>query len=789
MFRNYLLSAFRSLHKFKLFTFLNVFGLAMGMACCILILLWVQDERSFDRFNEHLSRIYRLTANIAGTHAAVTPPPVVNSMKQQLPGIKSVTTVVPVSAVVSIGSQKFTENNILYADPNFLEIFTYPLLHGSVNKSLSAPDGVVITERVALKYFGTSNALGRVIHVDNDANGHDYRVTGVLKNIPHNSHLQFTLLLPIDFYNRSNAGVWDNFSAYSYVLLSENVESDAGAITRLEQQADAIYRANDKSHTQSTFMLQPLSDIHLHSELALDVEGEGNNRYVNIFFLVAMFILLLACINFMNLSTALGSQRAKEVGLRKTIGAMRSQLITQFISESLLVAIFALIVGATIAWSLLPVFNDLSGKQMVLDISDLRILGSLLGLAVVVGVVSGSYPAFFMSSFNPVKVLKGLNSSGNQRSYLRNGLVIFQFSIAIILMVSTIVVNYQLRFIRNRDIGFNKANLLYLEMPRTGDLQLNYQALRATLQQNPEITDYSLINRLPTNLNSATNEVNWSGKDPRFQILFPHISVDGGFIKTFGMHLLSGRGFDEQAQGDDNNYMVNEKAVKLMGMTVENAVGKTISSKGHSGLIIGVVKDFNFKPVQQPIEPLIMKHTNNGGYLVLRAQPMNVQALIVKLRSVFQQVYPSAPFSYGFVDEDISKLYLSEQRMGALFNAFSVISILISCLGLFGLATFATQRRIKEIGVRRVLGAGVWRIVLMLMRDFVRLIILSFVIGFPFAWYAMNKWLNTYAYRIDLTWWMFAIAGCLAMFIAVLTVSYQSVRAAMNNPIQSLKTE
>lgn len=789
MFQNYLLTAFRSLQRFKLFTFLNVFGLATGMACSILILLWVQDERSYDQFNEHTGHIYRITANVAGTPAAVTPPPVAPAIKQQLPVIKAVTRVVPVSSVVSVGSQKFAEKNILYADANFLQVFNYPLLQGETNQALTRPDGVVVTESAAVKYFGTAKAIGKTIHVDNDANGHDYQITGVLKNIPHNSHLQFAILLPIEFYNQSNGSVWDNFSAYSYIQLYDHFKTDARAISMLEQQIDAIYVANDKSNTKSTFTLQPLVDIHLHSQLALDVDGQGNNQYVTIFFLVALFILLLACVNFMNLSTALGSQRAKEVGLRKTIGAMRGQLIAQFLSESLLVAVISLVIGSAIAWLLLPLFNDLSAKQMTMDLFNFKLLGSLLALAILVGIVSGSYPAFFMSSFNPAKVLKGLKILGNQKSYFRNGLVVFQFAIAIILMVSTIVVNYQLRFIQNRDIGFNKANLLYLEMPKTGDLQSNYQALKASLHQRPDITDYSLINQLPTNLSSATNNVIWSGKDPRLQILFPHISVDGSFVKTFGMHMLAGRSFDDRAKGDENNYVLNEKAVRVMGMTAENAVGQKISSKGHKGLVIGVVRDFNFKPVQQPIEPLIMKHTNNGGYLVLRARPANVLALIVKLRSIFQHVYPNAPFAYGFVDEDLSKLYVAEQRMGVLFNTFSVISILVSCLGLFGLATFATQRRIKEIGVRRVLGAGVGRIVTMLMQDFVKLVALSLFIGFPLAWYAMEKWLSGYAYRIELNWWMFAAAGFLAMVIAVLTVSYQSVRAALNNPVKSLRTD
>lgn len=771
-----------------MFTFLNVFGLATGMACSILILLWVQDETSYDKFNLGAERMFRLTANVAGTPAAVTPPPILPAIKQQIPGIQMVTRVVPVAANVTIGTQKFTEKKILYADLNFFQMFNYPLLYGKTLGILDNPGEVVLTEETAVKYFGSKNVIGKTIHVDNDINGNDYQVTGVLKNIPHNSHLQFGLLLPIDFYDRDNGQVWDNFATYSYIRLVNQFSITPNSIKMLEKQIDNIYKANE-SNIKSNFNLQPLADIHLHSRLAIDVDGQGNNQYVTIFFIVALFILLLACINFMNLYTALGSQRAKEVGLRKTIGASRSQLVAQFMSESMLVAFCSLVIGCCIAILLLPLFNELSGKAMTIDLLNFKQVAGLVALAIIVGIVSGSYPAFFMSAFNPVKVLKGLKVTVGRFSYLRNGLVIFQFVIAVILIVSTIVVNYQLRFIKNRDIGFSKQNLMYLEMPRIGDLKDNYQALKASLLQRPDITDYTFVDHLPTNLTSATNDVTWKGKNSSQQILFPHIGIDDRFVKTFGMQLLAGRGFNEQVGGDDNNYVLNEKAVKQMGMTIESAIGQKISSKGHEGYIIGIVKDFNFKPVQQLIEPLIMKHTSHGGYLVLRTTPEKLQSFIGSLKEIFKGVYPNAPFAYGFVDEDISKMYVAEQRMSILFNTFSVISIIVSCLGLFGLAAFATQRRIKEIGVRRVLGASVLGLTGMLMKDFIKLVVLSLVIAFPIAWYCMNIWLTNYAYKIELNWWFFAVAGIAAITIALLTISYQSIKAAISNPVESLRSE
>jgi putative ABC transport system permease protein len=789
MFKNYLLSAIRSLRKFRLFTFLNVFGLASGMACSILILLWVQDELSYDKFNTDTAHMYRLVSNVSGSDAAVTPPPVVVAMKQQMPLVKNITRLVPLNATVTVGNQKFAEKSLEYADPNFLQMFNYPLLQGDKNTVLSRPDGAVVTEAAALKYFGKGNAIGKVLHIDNSTAGNNYLVTGVLKNLPHNSHLQFEVLLPIEYYNRDNGNVWDNFSVYSYIQLDASVKATPALLAGLEKQINSIYKLNDKSNTKTSYTLQPLRDIHLHSRFLGDVAGQGNSQNVTIFLLIAVFILVIACINFMNLSTALGAQRAKEVGLRKTIGAIRFQLITQFISESLLVALLSLVIGIAIAWLLLPVFNIISFKAITINLLDFKIIGELLLLAIVVGVISGSYPAFFMSSFKPVAVLKGLKPINGQRSVLRSGLVIIQFSISVILMVSTLVVNSQLKFIRNRDIGFNKQNLLYIQMPQTGDLQSNYSALKASLQQQVGMADYTLVNNLPTNLQNGSSQVTWPGKDPKQQILFPQIVIDDNFIRVFGMQILAGRTFDDNLKTDEGNYVLNETSVKVMGMTTATAVGQKISYNGQEGTVIGVVKDFNFKPVQQPIEPLILRNTNRGAFVVIRTNHVNIKQTIAGLKSVFRSVYRDEPFLYGFVDQDLNRMYESESRTQVLFNTFSVVSIIISCLGLFGLATFTTQRRLKEIGVRKVLGANTAGIVAMLAKDFVKLVAMALLVAFPAAWFLMNKWLDGYVYRIQLSWWMFAIAGMAAIVISIITISYQSIKAALSNPVESLKTE
>jgi len=792
MFKNYLTSALRSLKRHKLFSLLNIFGLATGIACSILIFLWVKDERSYDNFNN--SSLYRLSINVTNVEAAVTPLPVAVSVKQQIPAVKDFARLVSLHSIVTIGTKKFDEKDMFYADPSFLQMFNYPLLKGNKATALSRPDGVIITAAAANKYFGTENPVGKIMRIDDDVNGHNYIVTGVLKNVPHNSHLRFDVLLPLITFEKSSnysygsPSEWGNSIGYTYFQLNKNSETPA-AINSVEKQIAVIASANDPMHTKSTFKLQPVTEIHLHSNLLLDVQGNGNIQYVTIFSLVAVFIVLIACINFMNLSTALAGQRAKEVGLRKTLGAVRFQLIIQFMCESFLVTFFSTLTGLAIARLLLPLFNDLSGKVTSVKLFDLNILLPLLGIATAVGLISGSYPALFLSSFKPVKVLKGLRIFGGQKTFLRNSLVIFQFTIAVVLMVSTLVVHNQLKYIQNRDIGYNKENLLYLQMPQTGDLQSNFQALKAVLSQSAALSDYTLIEHLPTYLTTGTTDVSWTGKDPRLQIVFPHIGADGTFLKTFKIHLVAGRGFNDNYATDASNYVLNETAVKIMGFTPEKAVGQNIEMNGHPGQVIGVVKDFNFKPVQQTIEPLILRYTKQGGFVVIRTSPAKMQPIISQLKAAFQDIYPNFPFSYGFVDQDLSRLYVAEQRMGKLFNVFSIISIIVSCLGLFGLATFATQKRLKEVSVRRVLGASAGGIVTMLTKDFVKPVAAALIIAFPLAAWAMNKWLESYVYRISLSWWMFAAAGAAAVVIAFLTISYQSVKAALANPVDSLRSE
>ncbi len=792
MFKNYFKTAFRNLMRHKLFSGLNIFGLSTGMACSILIFLWVQDELSFDKFNHNADHIFRVIDKGADEEYAVAPPSLAYALKTQIPAIQNATRVTSVQKMITVGAKKFDEKNIFYADSNFLQIFNYPLLKGNVATALSLPNSIVLTEATAKKYFGNADAaMNKTIYIDNDIKGANLIVTGVLKNIPANSHLQPDMLIPMELYDKVNGAQygWTNFDVYVYFQLKDAVAPTASNLNNINRQVNEIYKQNNKEFAVS-FTAQPLTDIHLHSHCLLDVANNGNYAYVQIFALAAIFIIIIACINFMNLATAVSGQRAKEVGLRKTVGALRFQLVAQFIGESLLLSFISLLAAIAIVYLMLPLFNQVASKAISFNPFTPYIFASLIGITIITGLLSGSYPAFFLSSFNPVKALKGKNILRSNKSFLRNGLVVLQFSISVILIISTLVIYNQLQFIKNRDIGFNKENLLYMKMPDVGDLKNNKDAIKATLAQYSDINNFTFTDELPANLTNSSL-LTWRGMNPGTQVMACRLRVDENFANTFGIKMAAGRFFSKDFGGNDTGYVVNETALKAMGLNVNNAVGKiiSISLEDKEAPIIGVVKDFNFKPVQQPIEPLVMKTNFGGGYVVIRTTPANMQKIITLLQQGFHTVYGNYPFTYGFVDAALSKLYITEQRMEKLFNAFSILSIVISCLGLFGLATFAAQQRIKEIGVRKVLGASEAGIVALLSKDFVQLVAVSFVIAFPVAWWAMNKWLQGFAYRIHISWWVFVIAGLGALLIALITVSFQSIKAAIANPVKSLRTE
>jgi ABC-type antimicrobial peptide transport system permease subunit len=793
MFRNYLKTALRHIRRNKLFTGLNIFGLATGLACSLLIFLWVQDELSYDRFNPGAERIFRLTARVKDIDGAQVPTPFAAALKTEIPGVKNATRICPLDKIVTVGTNKFTEKRMYYVDSNFLSIFNYPLLRGNKSSVLLAPNSVVLTEATAIKYFGgVEQAMGQSIYVDNDIKGVTLQVTGILKNVPANSHLQFDLLLPIENWDRQvdSSAPWRYFSNYIYFQLADPVKPNAAVLHRVEKQLDLIRDqaiVNTQAVPASVFA-QPLTDIHLYSHFSSDIEGQGNIQYVRIFSLAAVFIIFIACINFMNLATALSGGRAKEVGLRKTIGALRGQLIRQFIGESMLLAFIALGVALLLAYAALPFFNTMAAKSLTLDLTDIPLTGKVLGITVLVGLLAGSYPAFYISAFNVIKALKGGQILKGKGSFLRDGLVVLQFSIAVVLIISTVVVYRQLQYLHNRDIGFNRENLLYINMPEVGDLKNNADALKSALSQSPRVGVYTIVSDLPTDLYSAT-PLTWRGMENGALVICHRLNTDENFIRTFGMKMLAGRFYSSTFKGNDSEYVVNETAARAMQMDPATAVGRMITVRGQEGTIIGVVKDFNFRPVYQPIEPLVIRRRASGDFLVVRTAGGNIQSTMALVQQCYQKIYGNIPLSYGLVDQDLDHLYTAERRMGSLFNVFSVLSVVISCLGLFGLATFATQRRTKEIGVRKVLGAGEAGIVILLSKEFLRLVAISLLVAFPIAWYAMHQWLQGFADRINISGWIFMAAGAVALMVAFLTVSYQTIRAAIANPVNSLRSE
>jgi putative ABC transport system permease protein len=786
MFFNYLKIALRNLRKHKAFSIINVAGLAIGMTCSIFILLWVREELSFDKFNTNVERIYRLTDNVGDFNAAVTPAGMAAGLQSEMPSIKKITRISKLHrAVFEVGMQKFQEKRMIYADSNFLEMFSYPLIRGDGKTALQNPDGILVTENIARKYFGQKNPMGKIIRINNEDN---YKVVGVLANIPTNSHLQFDCIIPmsaIEAKDRDLVGkTWDSFNYYTYLELINN--ASPLVLANLITQIQKIYKVH-VPEVKVQFHLQPLADIHLGQALQIDQPGHGNMQYVNIFFIVAIFIIAVACINFMNLATARSARRAKEVGLRKVVGAERYQIIGQFLGESILISLLAFLIAMIFVGALLPTFNNLADKSLSFRDINFKLWTSLLGLSLVTGLISGIYPAIYLSGFKPAKVLKGKQKSAGGNLIFRNTLVVIQFIVSIVLLVGTGVVFQQLHFIKNMNLGFEKRNLVYSRF--TGELWNKMSALKTELKQNPLTSEFSIISDLPTELVTGTIDVQWEGKDPKSQIVIPSMDVDENFANVFQMKVLSGRSFSQAFAGDSSNYVINETAVRTMGMTVKNAVGKTLSFGQVKGTIIGVVKDFNFKPIQQSIEPLVLRLNKYGGYVFVRTKPGNTDQTIKSLGKICEQLNPAYPFEYSFLDEDLANLYKGEQRIGSLFNIFAILAIFISCLGLYGLSAFIAEQRTKEIGVRKTLGASVFSIVYLLSTNFTRVILIAIIIAVPISWYAIHKWLQGFAYHIEVRWGIFALGAFTALFIAWCTVSFESVKSAVANPVKSMRAE
>jgi putative ABC transport system permease protein len=793
MLKNYLKITFRNIRKNKGYSFINISGLAIGMACCFLILIWVKDELSFDRFHANANAIYRVTEHqydSSGDYfpVAVTPWPLAEALKTDFPEITESARLRIVSGgLISYKDKKFYENDFVAVDPSFLKMFSFPLIEGDLSTALTEPHTILITKETAARYFGEEDPLGKVLTFHNR---YDFKVTGVLEDVPHNSHIKFDFLVPFASTLRDFGWTdsWDTNNYTTYVQLVDNA-----SLQRISEKISTYLKKNNPQ-TGTKLILQPLTDIHLRSDYAIDLYGSTEDKaiYVYAFSAIALFVLLIACINFMNLSTARSEKRSKEVGLRKVVGASRHNIIAQFYGESLLMTFMAFFAALFLVYLLLPAFNNVSGKQLTFDsLKEPVFMLGLLGIMLATGLASGSYPAVVQSSFKPVDSIKGLGlriSPKSGKSTLRRTLVVIQFTLSIILIVGTLIVYKQIRFMMNKNLGYEKDSIVYFI--KRANLRTQYDAFKSELLRESNIIGVTSSSDVPTYSVHSTGGFYWEGKNPETHFLIHQFSVDHDYIKTFNMHIIAGRDFSREfpADASTQSFIVNETAVKAMGL--ENPVGTKFQLYDNKGQIVGVVEDFHFKSLQKAIEPLVLRiEPDRDSYVFVKFRSEHMQEALASIRTVYDSFNPQFPLEYSFLDESVNQLYDSEQKTNKIFNYFTLFAIFISCLGLYGLAAYMAQQRTKEIGIRKVLGASIMNIMAGLSKEFILLVCLANAIAWPVAYYFMHKWLQHFATKTDLSAWIFIISGLAALFIALLTISYQSIRAATAHPAESLRYE
>ncbi|MFT3911711.1 MAG: ABC transporter permease [Ferruginibacter sp.] len=809
MFKNNFKIALRNLWRNKMLSFINITGLAIGLACFTLIALYVIDELSYDRYNEKADRIYRVNSDIrfGGTDLklAVCSDPMGATLKKDYPQVEQYTRIYNSDGPKRIKKDNayITEMNVANADSTLFDVFTLPAIAGNTKTALNEPNTVVITETMAKKYFGNTNAVGKMLETSEN-NRTLYMVTAVIKDIPHNSHFNFDMLFSMDNVDY-NFGNFLSHNFQTYIVLKKGTDYKAFeknfkiVIDKyIMPQAKQFMQVSnmdefEKSGNKLIYSLMPVTDIHLHSDRSAEVGVNSNIQYVYIFSAVAIFILLLACINFMNLSTARSSNRAKEVGIRKVLGSERKVLMRQFLTESTTTALISLIISLIIAWLVLPLFNDISSKSLSLSqLFSTSFLPFLLLLPFVVGIIAGSYPAFYLSAFKPINVLKGKISTGAKGSYLRSSLVVIQFTTSIILIIGTIVVYRQLNFIQTKKLGFNKDQVLIINGARA--LRDKVQPFKNEVLNMPGVISATVTGFLPVS-SSSRNDNTFSREavmDMKNGFNMQVWGIDHDYIKTMGMKVLKGRGFQKEFMSDSSAVIINEATASILGY--DNPVGKKIYQSDGNGNstafnIIGVVENFHYESLRQNIGPLSMVLLPTSGFECFKVNTSNIKGLLTQIEAKWKAMAPEMPFSYRFLDDAFNEMYSSEQRVGKVAMSFSLLAILIACLGLFGLATFMAEQRTKEIGIRKVLGATVGNITGLLSKDFIKLVAISALFAFPVAWWFMNKWLQDFAYRIDIGWWIFIAAGGMALLIALITVSFQAIKAALANPVKSLRTE
>lgn len=808
MMRNYFKIAFRNLAKYRFISFINLFGLTVGLSCCMLILAYIINEVSFDRYHSKANNIYRVTRTFKNAETGAVnlnlstiAPPFGPLLQNDFKEIKTLTRLLGAGPVPLRYEEKiFNEQDAFFADEHLFDVFDVHVLKGNPTRSLNDPFSVMLTDETAKRYFGNEDPINKVLKMNNQFN---LKVSGIYKAFPSGSHIHPAVM--ISFATLEDTAVygaqrlredWGNNSFFTYILTPDNfdpkkMEAQFPAfLDRHIHEGDEKYKASQ----WTSLALQKLTDIHLRSHTDYEAEENGDINRVYIFSAIALFILLIACINYMNLSTARSTLRAREIGIRKTVGASRKEIIYQFLSESVMISWMAMLLALLLTWLVLPWLNTLSGQPLSISILlQPAIITAVFLIPFFVGIMSGIYPALFMSSFQPVKVLKGLIKVKDSNISFRKVLVTAQFAISIVLIISTAVVFRQLGYMQKKSLGFDREHIL--TMSYNSGLNGKFDAFRNDLLMNSNIKNVARSSRIPTGrlLDAMGTRINRGDSLVPANADIKFVSSDQEFLSTYGVKVVAGRDFSKKFGMDTSGFLVNEAAVQALGLrNNDDAIGKNLVYGSRAGKIIGVIRNFHFESLHQRISPLILLlplSPDFYGRISVKIAGTNIPSAVAQIEASWKKFLPEAPFEYNFLDENFKKLYASEQKQGTIFTAFACIAIFIACLGLFGLSAFAITQRVKEIGIRKVLGAGIGNIVGLLSKDFLKLVIIAAIIAFPIAWYAMDRWLRDFAYRINMSWWIFFAAGIIAALIAFFTISFQAIKAAAANPVKSLRTE
>jgi len=806
MLSSYIKIFLRNFRRSPVFILINIIGLAIGMASSILIFLFVQHELSYDRYHEKADNIYRLSrqwTNADGEislHLGHLAPPFAPLLKSDFADrIEEAVRLLGTEPVLIYEGKSFQESKFFFADPEIFNVFSWKLLEGDPSTALDSPDGLIISETMAKKYFGNDEAMGKAIEMKVAGQSLNLQVTGVMEDTPDNSHFQanfFASMNPVISFYGSLDQMMQNFgnnSFATYILLADGTDPDVleAELPAFIDRHMAAERDGAPASRNTQINLWPLTDVHLYSNLDSEVEPNSSIEYVYIYTAIAFFILLIACINFMNLATARSAKRAMEVGLRKVMGADKSLLIRQFMSESIFMVVFALLLALIITWVALPAFANFTGKELSLNlISNPEYLLLMALLAVVVGLIAGSYPSLFLSGFQPIKVLKGTYKTGSGHDKFRSILVVGQFAISIVLIVSVLVVMRQLDYMKNKDLGFEKDQLVIL--PAHSDIIGNYETFRERWMQQPGVKDVALASRVPSGrlLDSQGAQAEVKGELLPINIRISDIHVSHSFMDVFGMDIIAGRNFDFNLASDSTeSFILNEAAIRAIGWeSAEDAVDRPFHYGIRRGYVVGVVKDFHFESLHQPISPMVfMIPSDRFSQVAVKMHAENSEATMAYLQEEWTAIRPDEPFNSFFIEDRFLEQYTAEEKVGQLFGIFAGLAIIISVLGLFGLTAYATEQRVKEIGIRKVMGASSANIVTLLGKDFLKLVLIGFILAVPIGWYGMSGWLDNFAYSSGIQWWVFLVAGLVAFLVAALTVSTQSLRAAWINPVDAFK--